>query len=106
MATQAAAGVGNEAPSGIDDTFRVLDANGTDGNASFMLPNPEGGAKYQVYARALLGLHQQRSQAPAAQVLQGRRVVEASGVERKALPAGGPFGVRPGRWTRVPQTAD
>lgn len=40
MATQAAAGVGNEAPSGIDDTFRVLDANGTDGNASFMLPTP------------------------------------------------------------------
>ncbi len=36
-----------------DDTFKVLDHNGTDGNASFMLPNPQGGAKYQVYARAL-----------------------------------------------------
>ncbi len=37
----------------VDDTFQVLDANGTDGDASFTLPNPQGGAKYQVYARAL-----------------------------------------------------
>lgn len=40
------------------DTFRVLDANGTDGNgATFQLPNPDpdndGITEYSVYARAL-----------------------------------------------------
>lgn len=40
------------------DTFRVLDANGTDGNgAKFQLPNPDsdndGVTSYTVYARAL-----------------------------------------------------
>jgi len=33
-----------------DGTFQVLDANGTDGTASFQLPAP---GNYQVYARAL-----------------------------------------------------
>jgi hypothetical protein len=37
------------------DTFRVLDANGTDGTASFQLPNPDptdsGTATYSVWAR-------------------------------------------------------
>lgn len=39
------------------DTFQVIDANGTDGAASFMLPNPDptnsGVTDYSVYARAL-----------------------------------------------------
>lgn len=37
--------------------FAVLDANGTDGNAAFQLPNPDptnsGTSQYSVYARAL-----------------------------------------------------
>ena len=37
--------------------FQVLDANGTDGKASFQLPNPDpdndGTTLYSVYARAL-----------------------------------------------------
>lgn len=44
-----------EAPD--DETFAVLDANGTDGSASFMLPNPDpnntGTSWYSVWARAL-----------------------------------------------------
>lgn len=39
------------------DSFAVLDANGTDGTASFQLPNPDpdnnGVTEYSVYARAL-----------------------------------------------------
>jgi hypothetical protein len=39
------------------NTFAVLDANGTDGKASFQLPNPDpnndGTTEYQVWARAL-----------------------------------------------------
>lgn len=39
------------------DTFQVLDANGTDGKASFQLPNPDpdndGVTQYSVWARAL-----------------------------------------------------
>src|SRR5689334_15021270 len=39
------------------DTFQVLDANGTDGSASFQLPDPDpdndGVTAYSVYARAL-----------------------------------------------------
>jgi hypothetical protein len=39
------------------DDFRVLDANGTDGSATFQLPNPDpdndGMTAYSVYARAL-----------------------------------------------------
>ncbi len=38
-------------------TFQVLDANGTDGSASFQLPNPDptnsGTSQYSVWARAL-----------------------------------------------------
>ena len=38
-------------------TFQVLDANGTDGTAAFMLPNPDptnsGTTQYSVWARAL-----------------------------------------------------
>jgi hypothetical protein len=38
-------------------TFQVLDANGTDGSASFQLPNPDptnsGTTQYSVWARAL-----------------------------------------------------
>jgi hypothetical protein len=45
-----------EGPAGIFD-FQVLDANGTDGTASFQLPNPDpdgdGITWYSVYARAL-----------------------------------------------------
>ncbi len=44
-----------EAPDG--QTFGVLDANGTDGQAAFMLPNPDpdntGTSWYSVWARAL-----------------------------------------------------
>ena len=44
-----------EAPD--DETFAVLDCDGTDGEAAFMLPNPdpgqEGCTKYSVYVRAL-----------------------------------------------------
>jgi len=40
-----------------DGTFRVLDANGTDGPAAFQLPSPDadgdGVTSYSVYARAL-----------------------------------------------------
>jgi hypothetical protein len=36
-----------------DGSFGVLDKNGTDGRAEFLLPAPEGGTAYQVYARAL-----------------------------------------------------
>ncbi len=39
------------------DEYRVLDANGTDGSATFQLPNPDddndGVTEYSVYARAL-----------------------------------------------------
>jgi hypothetical protein len=39
------------------ESFQVLDANGTDGSASFMLPNPDpdndGITEYSVFARAL-----------------------------------------------------
>lgn len=39
------------------DTFAVLDANGTDGSASFQLPNPDpdnsGTTRYSVFARAV-----------------------------------------------------
>jgi len=42
---------------GPGDDFAVLDANGTDGSASFQLPNPDptnsGETKYSVWARAL-----------------------------------------------------
>jgi len=45
-----------EGPANIFD-FQVLDANGTDGTASFQLPNPDplntGTTWYSVYARAL-----------------------------------------------------
>ena len=41
----------------VGPTYEVLDANGTDGSASFQLPNPDptnsGTSNYSVYARAL-----------------------------------------------------
>jgi len=49
--------VGKTAIQLIEGEFKVLDANGTDGKASFQLPNPDpendGITTYSVYARAL-----------------------------------------------------